>query len=139
MTLITNTDTLFMPSGSLASQHEKIILKLYNSTKMSENFFLHQITDMGTWAEVNFRAMPSNLESNENILQEKYLRVIRKANEYLIKNTLVQTNNSPKTIDYNYVCAKRSGIFGFSLTFLKILILYDFKNISRIMLKILEY
>ena len=113
MTMITSTDTLFMPSGSIANQHEQTILKLYNTTKMSENFFLHQITDMGTWAEVNFRPISPNTAANsyENVLQEKYLKVIRKVNDYLIRSTFVPINNSSEKIDFTYVCAKRSGIF----------------------------
>lgn len=115
MTMITNTDTLFMPSDSIASKHEQIVLKLYNSTKMSENFFLHQITDLGTWAEVNFRPVRSLRYSDENVLQEKYLKAIRKVNDYLIKNSFVLLNDSSKKIGYDYVCAKRSGILIFNL------------------------
>lgn len=110
MTMITDTDKLFMPSESLAREHEKIIKDLFNSTKMSENFFLHQITDLGTWAEINFRPCSTQLTNgeSENILQEKYINEIIKVNDYLMKNTFLKINDTTK-IGLEQVCAKRAG------------------------------
>ena len=110
MTMITDTDKLFMPSESLAREHEKIIKDLFNSTKMSENFFLHQITDLGTWAEINFRPCSTQLTNgeSENILQEKYINEIIKVNDYLMKNTFLKINDTTK-IGLEQVCAKRVG------------------------------
>ncbi len=111
MTMITNVDQLFMPSQSLARDHENIIKSLFNSSKMAENFFLHQITDLGTWAEINFRpCVSSNDPNSDNVLQDKYINEIRKFNDYLITNTYVKLNESHR-VGLDGVCAKRQGIF----------------------------
>ena len=108
MTMITDVDKLFMPTQSLAREHEEIIKNLFNSTKMSENFFLHQITDLGTWAEINFRPCATKTNGFENIFEEKYIEEIRQVNDYLIKNTYVNVNQTYK-IGFEQVCAKRAG------------------------------
>lgn len=106
--MIKDTDVLFMPQDSQARQDERLVKYIFNeSARMTGDFFLHQILDLGTWAEVNFQTC----ESNENILGEEYIEQIRGVNQFLLANSLVQVNNSDdsQVIGLEQVCARRNG------------------------------
>ncbi|RNA30704.1 Patched domain-containing 3 [Brachionus plicatilis] len=94
MDMITKVDKLFFPIKSQAKQDERLVKSLFNKSKMlSEDFFLHQIADFGTWAEVNFQTC-----SGENILSENYLQQIKKIHGSVLEMA-----------DLDQVCAKRNG------------------------------
>lgn len=94
LNLITDVDDLFFPIKSQAKQDEKLIKNLYNNaTMLTDDFYLHQILDFGTWAEINFQTC-----SNDNILSELYLQRIEK-----IHNLVLELDNIDR------VCAKRNG------------------------------
>lgn len=94
LNMITNVDNLFFPIKSQARQDETLVKNLFNNSKLaSDDFYLHQIADFGTWAEVNFQTC-----SGENILNEDYLTKIKKIHELILDMA-----------DYEQVCAKRNG------------------------------
>lgn len=108
--LITDTDVLFMPTDSQARIDEQQIKSIFNSTYYLENsYYMHQVLDLGTYAEINFQTCAKNPQFNtpDNILQEKYIKEINMVNDYVLKNTFVTLNNTK--FSYADVCAKRNG------------------------------
>lgn len=108
--MITDADTLFMPEDSQARKDELLVKHIFNdSTKMTSDFFLHQILDLGTWAEINFQTCNNN---DSNILRGPYLRLIKKINSHLLNKTTAETflnnNHTTRTIKFEDVCARRN-------------------------------
>jgi hypothetical protein len=118
LNMLTDSDDLFMTVDSEARRDEMRTKRIFNtSTVLSNNFFLHQLLDMGTWAEINFvacsnedAASTSSSSTGEpiNILQPKYIDEIKRINDYILNNAFVQLNSTHK-ISYEHVCAKRGG------------------------------
>ena len=82
----------------------------------SNDFFLHQLTDFGTWTEVNFLTCEKN-HKHDNILQSFYLKKVAKIHKQVLKNTIVHVNN--KTVNFESICARQQGaclIDGIDLT-----------------------
>lgn len=112
--MITDSDTLFMPQDSQARLDERLVKQLFNeSTKMTPDFFLHQILDLGTWAEVNFQTCDS---VDNNILREPYLMLINRLHLSLLEKTfgilvtnLSDQNTKTENITFEKVCARRNG------------------------------
>lgn len=101
--MITDTDVLFMPIESEAKLDEKHVKYLFNSSaKLSADFYLHQILDFGTWAEINFQPCKS-----DNILSEKYMTEIARISRDFVESLTVNFNNS--IIKFEDVCARRNG------------------------------
>ena len=106
--IITDTDELFTPVGSQAKKDEILIKSLFNEERLkSSEFFMHQLADMGKWAEINFLTCLNDHGKEENILQEKYLNKIKSIYEFIKKNAIVQTNNV--SIGFEQICAKQNG------------------------------
>jgi len=102
--MITDADLLFMPVESDARADELKLKSIFNSSfELSNNFFIHQLLDLGSWAEINFR--PCSLD--ENVLQDKYLHEIAQINEFLLNRTYVVENGTQ--IGFQELCAKRNG------------------------------
>lgn len=94
LNMITNVDDLFFPIKSQARQDEYLVKNLFNKSKLvSDDFYLHQIADFGTWAEINFQPC-----SGGNILNEDYLTKIKTIHQLIMDMA-----------DYEQVCAKRNG------------------------------
>lgn len=112
--MITDSDTLFMPEDSQARYDELLVKKLFNeSTKMTPDFFLHQILDLGTWAEVNFQTCDPH---DKNILMEPYLILINRLHLSLLQSTFAilvsnfsDQNSRTENITFDKVCARRNG------------------------------
>lgn len=117
--MIKDSDTLFMPVDSQARIDERNVKHLYNSSAMmTSDFFIHQLLDLGTWAEVNFQTC----KPGENILHVDYLSEIKRLNEHLLDKAKVVVNltaNSSsdyedlghvkqRVIDFEEVCARRN-------------------------------
>jgi predicted RND superfamily exporter protein len=108
--IITDAEDLFMPIDSEAIKDELYLKTIFNDSTTTSNFYIHQLLDMGTWAEINFIPCASDKKDKyfENILQSKYMNEIVKINDYLLQNTFVQINDSFK-LGFEHVCAKRNG------------------------------
>jgi hypothetical protein len=104
MKMITDADLLFMPVESDARADEQKLKSIFNTSfELSNNFFIHQLLDLGSWAEINFRPC----SADDNILQDKYLHEIAQINEFLLNNTHVLENGT--RIGFQELCAKRNG------------------------------
>ena len=80
MEMITNSDVLFMPTDSEARSDEKHVKELFNSSYyLSNNFYMHQLLDLGTYGEIIFQTCETDSQTNiqDNILQEKYINEIK--------------------------------------------------------------
>ena len=108
--VITDAEDLFMPIDSEAIKDELYLKTIFNDSTITSNFYVHQLLDMGTWAEINFIPCATNKKQNhfENILQSKYMEEIVRINDHLLQNTFVQINDSFK-LGFEHVCAKRNG------------------------------
>jgi hypothetical protein len=88
---ITEVDELFMPVGSEGRRDEARVKSIFNETAtLAHDFYIHQLPDMGTWAEVNFQSCgPRDPVTGlaDNILQLKYIDEIRRVNEHILRNT----------------------------------------------------
>ena len=106
--LLTNSDDLFVPIDSQAKQDEKLIKSLFSDSRLkSEEFFLHQLADLGKWGEINFLTCPNQNDEPDNILQEKYLSQIKTINDIIINSTIVHAGN--QSIGFDRICAKQNG------------------------------
>lgn len=110
MKMITDTDALFMPIDSEARRDEVLVKNLFNSSSLlSKDFYLHQLHDLGTWAEVNFKVKlcdPNRFtRDQENVLKKKYIEEVKRVNDFLLANTVVKGKN----ITFETVCARRNG------------------------------
>lgn len=106
MQLVTDKDVLFTLKNSEALRDEKLIHNLFNSSLDSDDFYMHQMTGMGTWGEVNFKTCSKSKDHKaENILQEKHLRTIKSIHEFLLANTTVNIGN--RTIGFEDICVKQ--------------------------------
>ena len=100
-----------MTVDSEARRDEMHVKRLFNASHMlAENFYVHQLPDMGTWAEVIFEPCGSSPGEPENILQAKYMREIKVFHDYILANTHVTLNDSSKRrVNFDQVCARRDG------------------------------
>jgi predicted RND superfamily exporter protein len=108
--IIEDADSLFMPIDSQARRLESRVKYLFNhSSKLTQDFYVHQQPDMGTWTEINFQPIhfdPSNPQRLENILQLKYVDEIRAIHTHLLESTHF-INSKNETINFESVCARR--------------------------------
>lgn len=107
---IQDVDVLFMPLDSKARVDELTIKRLYSpETMLTHDFYIHQLSDLGLWAEINFQ--PCRIDpvtkQPDNILKEDYIQEIIKINDYVMKQIKVTEQN--KTIGFEDVCARRFG------------------------------
>lgn len=103
--LIEDTDSLFMPMDSQARHDERLVKQLYNNnSKLTNDFFIHQLLDLGTWAEVNFQSCSPD---SANIINESLLMDVRAINDYLLRRSVVDANGT--RIDFETVCARRNS------------------------------
>lgn len=101
--MITDSDTLFMPIDSEAKRDERLSKYLFNSSsKLSSDYYLHQILDFGTWTELNFLPCQTN-----NILEPDLLKKISQVHNWLLNNSIIEHNSSKYF--FEDVCAKRNG------------------------------
>lgn len=108
MTLENDKDKLFTTVNSRAVSDHKRINELFNSkTLNSNNFFMHQLTTMGTWGEINFVTCPNEKGMGNNILTKEYIQKIQKVHEFLLDETIVTFEN--KTFGYKEICAVQNG------------------------------
>lgn len=138
LTMVTDADELFIPQNGVAKRDEFHIKELFAPVifyffyslffkfvnlvlilkdKLDSNdFFLHQLADFGSWTEVNF--LTCNKDGQyDNILQPYYLKKIAHIHKQLVENTVVKVNN--KTINFESICARQQGrclIDGLDLT-----------------------
>lgn len=111
--MLKDADSLFMPEDSQARLDERLVKSLFNeSSKMTSDFFLHQILDLGTWAEVNFQTCDRKAN---NILSEPFINLISRINEHLLKKAVAETNLSKSDVNSTFrritfedVCARRN-------------------------------
>jgi hypothetical protein len=104
MKLIVETDELFMVSTSEAIKNEKFFKNLFNNSEyVHKEYYAHQLFDLGTGAEINFRVRDN---PNSNILEKQYLNEILRLHEMILKNINPVYGN--KTISFEDVCAKRN-------------------------------
>ena len=109
MNWINDVDQLFMPVNSEARKVEAMVKRIFNETsKLTQDSYLHQLADLGTYAELNFQPCQLGLEANkpENILQAKYIEEILKINDFILTNT-VATNSQGQIFRFEDVCARR--------------------------------
>jgi hypothetical protein len=105
MKLIVETDELFMVSNSEAIKNEKFFKNLFNNSEfVNKEYYAHQLFDLGTGAEINFRVRDN---PNSNILEKKYLNEILSVHEMILENINPVYEN--KTISFEDVCAKRNN------------------------------
>ena len=101
--ILTDSDALFMPTDSEARLDERHVKDIFKSSYyLTNNFYMHQMLDLGTYGELLFQTC-----EQENILQEKYMSEIKKINEYILKNTRVTLNDT--NFGFEDVCARRNG------------------------------
>ena len=93
--VITDAEDLFMPIDSEAIKDEIYLKTIFNDSTITSNFYVHQLLDMGAWAEINFIPCATNKNENhfENILESKYMEEIVRIKDYLLQNTFVQIND----------------------------------------------
>jgi hypothetical protein len=110
MVVISDAEELFMPVDSEAIENEKFLKSIYNESTQTPNFYLHQLLDLGKWAEINFLPCSSNADQNDyqNILEPRYFEEINRINDYVLKNTFVRVNETFK-VGFEDVCARRNG------------------------------
>lgn len=73
----------------------------------SDDFFLHQLADFGTWGELNFLTCLKPTGRSDNILQKKYMDKIKRFNDQLLEKAIINVNN--RTISFESICAKLNG------------------------------
>jgi hypothetical protein len=107
--IINNADELFQIKNSKAVEDELLIKSLFQKNNLKENFYLYQLTDLGTGAEVNFnRKTTSSNSDNANLLSKEYFEEILRIHEYIIGN-VTALGNDGKSVGYDDLCAKRFG------------------------------
>ena len=100
--LIKDAEELFMVTNSEAKQNEKFFKKIFHNTEtVHKNFYLHQLLDLGTGAEINFRVRG---DPNANILEKKYFDEILTIHQNIIENIVAN-----ETIRFEDVCATRGN------------------------------
>jgi hypothetical protein len=104
--MIKDTDELFMLVNSDAKRDEKLFSNVFDKSSelINKEFYLHQLFDLGTGAEIMFRVRE---DSNKNILEKKYFDEMLMIHRKLLENVLVKNEN--ETIKFDDVCAKRFG------------------------------
>jgi hypothetical protein len=101
--LIDDVDEIYGVQNSEAKRQERYLKTIFNTTDTLKNkYYLHQLIDFGTWAEVNFRV---GTDKNKNILKIEYLKEIESILEDIKENVIVNFEN--KTYRFQDVCAKR--------------------------------
>jgi hypothetical protein len=104
--MIEDTDKLFMLENSDAKKNEKFLKNLFNNTEITSNeFYLHQIFDFGTGAEINFKVRGN---SSSNILEKKYLDEIQAVHFMIYENVEIKVEN--ETYKFKDLCAQRNEI-----------------------------
>ena len=110
---IEDVDYLFLPVNSEAKRLEQRVKTLYNPerTMLTRDFYIHQLADMGTWAEVNFQTCANASPDDNNILQSKYMQAIVRLNEHILARTVVAHSSSgqQQNVSFESVCARRFG------------------------------
>ena len=102
--MIEDIDNLFMVRNSKAIKNEKFLKELFNSVEMvPRQFFLHQIFDLGTGGEINFRVRG---DSTANILVKDCLDEIRGIRNLILENVTAVYEN--ETIKFKDICATRN-------------------------------
>ena len=104
--MIKDTDELFMLMNSEAKRDEKIFSNIFDKSSELNNkeFYLHQMFDLGTGAEIMFRVRE---DANKNLLERKFFDEILKIHRNILENVVVKNVN--ETIKFEDVCAKRLG------------------------------
>jgi hypothetical protein len=105
--VISNPDDLYMTIDSTARTNEARLKRLFNTTENNENkFFVHQLLDVGTWAEINFHPKPN---ASDNIIDKVYFDEIRHVHARILDEILVNDTNTNRTqlVGYMNLCAKR--------------------------------
>ena len=101
--LIDDVDDIYGVQNSEAKKQERYLKTIFNTTDTLKNkYYLHQLIDFGTWAEINFRV---GKDKNENILKIEYLKEVKRILEEIKENVQVTYDN--KTYKFKDVCAKR--------------------------------
>jgi hypothetical protein len=98
MRLLNDVDELYFLVDSRAKYDERYLKGLFNeSIELESKYFIHQILDLGTWAEVIFHVAA---DADANILEPKYFDEIRTIHETLMRNTIV-TDEKNKSLSYS--------------------------------------
>ena len=108
MELENDKDKLFTTVNSRAVNDQIRVNELFNSKTLNSNdFYMHQLTTLGTWAEINFVTCPNNTNNGNNILTKAYINKIREVHEFLLAETNVTINN--ETFGFKEICAMQNG------------------------------
>jgi hypothetical protein len=103
MKMITDTDDLFMTINSEAKRNEKSFANIFGTSQtVQKEFYVHQIFDLGTGAEINFRVKD---DPNANILEKKYFDEISVIHKRILEHSVFTIDNT--SISYENVCVTR--------------------------------
>jgi hypothetical protein len=102
--LISDPDDLYMTIDSTARKTERQLKNLFNATeKTADKFFVHQLLDLGTWAEINFHVKP---DPTANIIDPVYIDEIRRIHTRILDEVRIGSNGSD-ALGFSDLCAKR--------------------------------
>ena len=102
--MITDTDDLFMIMNSEARRDEKYFSNIFGCKDIvREEFYMHQLFDFGTGAEIQFRVRN---DPKANILEKKYFDEINSIHKIILQNSVFKYEN--ETLTYESVCVRRS-------------------------------
>ena len=103
--IVKDADELFMVTNSEAKRNERLFKKLFKNTEtVNKQFYMHQLLDMGTGAEINFRVRE---DPNKNILEKKYFDEILAIHQKILENVVADDNN--ETVRFEDVCTTRNN------------------------------
>lgn len=102
--ILTDTDELFNVKNSQAKKEETYIKNLFNLAKMEDNFYIHQLPDLGMYAEINFHVAK---DPKENILQKIYINEISNIHKQIMNKVYFTNDTTNKTYFYNDLCTRR--------------------------------
>jgi hypothetical protein len=97
-----NSDEEFMVSNSEAMHNEAYLSKLFSQTNPMDNFFLHQVFNLGLYAELNFHVL---YDEKQNVLKEEYLNEIRDIHMSIVETVSIAYGN--RSYKFNDLCAKQ--------------------------------
>jgi hypothetical protein len=105
LNIIDDVDEIYGVQHSEAKKQERYLKTIFNTTDTFENkYYIHQLIDFGTWAEINFRVAE---DKNSNIIKFEYFKeIIQLLGQ--IRNDVVYKNEDNKTFRFDDLCAKRN-------------------------------
>ena len=105
---ITDQDSLFGLVGSKTKENEFYLKDLYSYNerfKQNDRFYVHQLLDLGLYAEVNFHVAAN---ASENVILKKYIDDIIRINSLIKENVTIQ--DKQRSYKYADLCAKQGSL-----------------------------